>query len=94
MSLLSNKFKVRYVFDSIYCSTIDLLQSHINNMYLLIVLLPLLSFLVASLFGRFIGRIGSTIITTSLIFLTAFLSTVAFYEVALAEANCYINLVL
>jgi NADH-quinone oxidoreductase subunit L len=63
-------------------------------MYLLIVLLPLLSFLVSSLFGRYIGRIGSTIITTSLIFLTAFLSTVAFYEVALAEANCYINLVL
>lgn len=61
-------------------------------MYLLIVLIPLLSFLIASLFGRFIGRSGSTLITTSSIFLTAFLSTIAFYEVAIAETNCYISL--
>ena len=62
-------------------------------MYLLIVLIPLLSFLAASLFGRFIGRTGSTLITTGSIFLTAILSTIAFYEVAIAETNCYIRLV-
>ena len=61
-------------------------------MYLLIVLIPLLSFLTSSLFGRFIGRTGSTLITTSLIFITAILSTIAFYEVAIAETNCYIRL--
>lgn len=62
-------------------------------MYLLIVLIPLLSFLASSLFGRFIGRTGSAIITTGSIFITAFLSTIAFYEVAIAETNCYINLI-
>lgn len=61
-------------------------------MYLLIVFLPFLSFLVAAFFGRFIGRNGSTIITTGSIFLTAMLSTIAFYEVAIAESNCYIQL--
>jgi NADH-quinone oxidoreductase subunit L len=62
-------------------------------MYLLILLIPLLSFFSASLFGRFIGRHGSTLITTCSLFLTAFLSTLAFYEVAIAEANCFIRLV-
>lgn len=61
-------------------------------MYLLILLLPFLSFLSAALFGRYIGRKGSTFITTSALFTTAFLSTIAFYEVAIAETNCYIRL--
>ena len=61
-------------------------------MYLLIILIPLLSFLSASLFGRFIGRTGSTLITTCSLFITAILSTIAFYEVAIAESNCYIRL--
>jgi len=61
-------------------------------MYLLILFLPLLSFLVAAFFGRYIGRNGSTIITTTCIFITAILSTVAFYEVAIAETNCYIQI--
>ena len=60
-------------------------------MYLLIIALPLISFLVSALFGREIGRKGSAILATSCIFLTAFLSTVAFYEVAIAESNCYIE---
>jgi NADH-quinone oxidoreductase subunit L len=61
-------------------------------MYLLIIFLPLLSFLIASLFGRYIGRTGSALITTGSIFFTAILSTIAFYEVAIAETNCYIRL--
>jgi NADH-quinone oxidoreductase subunit L len=61
-------------------------------MYLLLIFLPLLSFLTASLFGRYLGRKGSAFITTACIFLTATLSTIAFYEVAIAEANCYIKL--
>ena len=61
-------------------------------MYLLILFLPLISFIVAAFFGTFIGRKGSTIITTTCIFLTAILSTFAFYEVAIAETNCYIQI--
>nr|BBH42941.1 NADH dehydrogenase subunit 5 [Marophrys sp. SRT127] len=60
-------------------------------MYLLIPFLPLLAFFVAATFGRYIGRKGSTIITTTCIFLTAVLSTIAFYEVALTETNCYVQ---
>ena len=61
-------------------------------MYLLIIFLPFLSFFIAAFFGRYIGRTGSTILTTGSIFLTAFLSTLAFYEVAIAEANCYVQI--
>ena len=61
-------------------------------MYLLILFLPLLSFIVAACFGRYIGRKGAAIITVSCIFLTAIISTIAFYEVAIAEANCYIQI--
>ena len=61
-------------------------------MYLLILFLPLLSFFVAACFGRYIGRTGSTIITTSCIFFAAILSTIAFFEVALMGSNCYIQI--
>ena len=62
-------------------------------MYLLIVLLPLISAIVAGFFGRYIGKKGAQIITTSLIFLTAILSMIAFYEVALNANPCYITLI-
>jgi NADH:ubiquinone oxidoreductase subunit 5 (subunit L)/multisubunit Na+/H+ antiporter MnhA subunit len=58
-------------------------------MYLLILFLPLLSFSVAACSGRYIGRNGSVSITTSCIFLTAIISTVAFHEVGIADTNCY-----
>jgi len=61
-------------------------------MYLLLIFLPFLSFLTASLFGRYLGRKGTCFITTACIFLTAFLSSIAFYEVAIGESNCYIEL--
>ncbi len=60
-------------------------------MYLLILFLPLLSFLVVACFGRYIGRNGSVFITTSCIFLIAIISTVAFYEVGIANTNCYMQ---
>jgi NADH-quinone oxidoreductase subunit L len=62
-------------------------------MYLLILFIPLLSFLVAALFGRFLGTRGSAYVTTLSIFITALLSTVAFYEVALVGSNCFIRTV-
>jgi len=65
--------------------------SYSMPMYLSIPFLPLLSFLVAACFGRYIGRNGSVFITTSSIFLTAIISTVAFYEVGIADTNCYVR---
>ena len=61
-------------------------------MYLLIVLLPLLASLIAGGFGRFLGFKGAAIITTSCILISAFLSCIVFYEVALSGSCCYIKL--
>ena len=61
-------------------------------MYLLIVFLPLLGFLSASLFGRVIGSKGSATITTVLLFFTLFLSFSAFFEVGLNQSNVYIEI--
>jgi NADH-ubiquinone oxidoreductase chain 5 len=60
-------------------------------MYLLIVLLPLFSFLGAALFGRHIGDKGAGYYTTACIFTTFFLSVFAFYEVGLSGSPCYIT---
>jgi NADH-quinone oxidoreductase subunit L len=63
-----------------------------ENTYLLILFLPLLSSIVASVFGRYLGRKGSIFITVGSIFLTAGISTLTFYEVTLAESACYIQI--
>ena len=60
-------------------------------MYLLIVFLPLLSAFISGMFGRLITEKGSTILTTSSIFVTFLLSCFAFYEVALCNSPCYIE---
>ena len=61
-------------------------------MYLLIVFLPLISALVAGMFGRFVGREGAKYITTSAIFITFLMSCTAFYEVALLGRPAYLDL--
>ncbi len=50
-------------------------------MYHAIVFLPLVGFLIAGLFGRFVGARLSEVITTSLLFISAALSWVAFFKV-------------
>ncbi|BBF92238.1 NADH-quinone oxidoreductase subunit L [Blastochloris tepida] len=50
-------------------------------MYHAIVFLPLLGCLIAGLFGRFIGARNSEVITTALVFVSAALSWVAFFNV-------------
>ena len=60
-------------------------------MYLVLVFLPLFSFLGASLFGRHIGDKGAGYLTTSCIFTTFFLSLFAFYEVGLSGSPCYVT---
>ncbi|WP_372426802.1 NADH-quinone oxidoreductase subunit L [Salinarimonas chemoclinalis] len=54
-------------------------------MYQAIVFLPLLGFLVAGIFGRFIGARPSEIVTTALLVVSAALSWVAFFDVAMGE---------
>lgn len=63
-----------------------------ENMYLLILFFPLISFIVAATFGRYLGQKGSTFITTSCIFITAILSTIGFIEVTIGETNCYLQM--
>ena len=50
-------------------------------MYHAIVFLPLVGFLIAGLFGRVLGARPSEIITTALLFVSAALSWVAFFQV-------------
>jgi NADH:ubiquinone oxidoreductase subunit 5 (subunit L)/multisubunit Na+/H+ antiporter MnhA subunit len=55
-------------------------------MYLLIVILPLLSAILAGFFGRYIGEKGSVILTTTLIMITGLISIMAFFSVGV-EGN-------
>nr|YP_009493653.1 NADH dehydrogenase subunit 5 [Codonopsis lanceolata]AWN57598.1 NADH dehydrogenase subunit 5 [Codonopsis lanceolata] len=61
-------------------------------MYLLIVVLPLLGSSVAAFFGRFLGREGCAIITTTCLSFSSILSLIAFYEVAPGASACYLKM--
>src|SRR5262245_51440129 len=56
-------------------------------MYQAIVFLPLVGFLIAGLFGRFIGARASEVITTSLLFVCAALSWYAFVQVGFGHGS-------
>ncbi|WP_048647606.1 NADH-quinone oxidoreductase subunit L [Nitratireductor soli] len=58
-------------------------------MYHAIVFLPLVGFLIAGLFGRSIGAKGSELITSGLLVISALLSWVAFFSVALGEGEAF-----
>jgi len=60
-------------------------------MYLLIILLPLLGTIFSGIFGFKIGALEAMRITNYCMFFTFLLSCIAFYEVALAGAPCYIE---
>lgn len=60
-------------------------------MYLLILLIPLLNFLFACLFGKFVGR-GINIIFLFNLAICVFISFFLFYEVGLNSVVCYIDL--
>jgi NADH-quinone oxidoreductase subunit L len=55
-------------------------------MYVAIVFLPLAGFLIAGVFGRWIGTRASELVTTGLLFLSAVLSWISFFDVALGTA--------
>lgn len=61
-------------------------------MYLLLVFLSLIGSCLAGLFGRYLGSWGSSILTTSCLFLSFLLSICAFYEVALVGCFVYVKL--
>lgn len=61
-------------------------------MYLTLVFLPLIGSAISGFFGRFLGKQGAAIITTSSVGISAFLSFIVFYEVALCGSPCYITL--
>lgn len=62
-------------------------------MYLTLLLLPLFGSIVSGFIGRKIGVTGTHIITCSCLVISAFLATVAFYEVGLCGSPVSINLI-
>nr|BBD14148.1 NADH dehydrogenase subunit 5 [Ophirina amphinema] len=60
-------------------------------MYLLIVFIPLVTSLVSGLGGRFIGKLGSQVLTSLGVLMSATLSSVAFYEVGICGSPCYVE---
>ena len=61
-------------------------------MYLSLIFMPILSSIVAGLFGRKIGQTGAQIITSSCLVIRAVLGLIAFYEVGLCNSPVQINL--
>ena len=61
-------------------------------MYLLILTLPLLGSLITGFSGRFLGRYGSGVFSTTCVIVSMLLSILAFYEVGLLKSPCYITL--
>ncbi|MGI9498744.1 MAG: NADH-quinone oxidoreductase subunit L [Geminicoccaceae bacterium] len=62
-------------------------------MYQAILFLPLIGALFAGLFGRFAGARGCEVVTISLMFVAAFLSWIAFYQVAIEGNDVRIALI-
>ena len=48
-------------------------------MYLLIIFLPLIGFITASLFGRYLGKQGAILVTTTLVSLSSLFSFIVFF---------------
>ncbi len=61
-------------------------------MYLSIIFLPLIGFFIASCCGRYIGKQGSILITTILVFISSLFSIFIFYEIVLSHSICTIKL--
>nr|AYR06581.1 NADH dehydrogenase subunit 5 [Lithothamnion sp.] len=59
---------------------------------MLILSLPLLGSLVTGFLGRFLGRFGAGILSTTCIFVSMVLSLISLYEVGFLNSSCYINL--
>ena len=60
-------------------------------MYLLLILLPLISFLIINLFGRFLGSFGSSLISVCCLFICMLCSYIALYEIGVCNSLCVIK---
>lgn len=61
-------------------------------MYLSLIILPFLSFILCSFFGRRVGDNGTRIISSFLVLISLFLSLVVFYDVSETENFSYVYL--
>nr|YP_004062233.1 NADH dehydrogenase subunit 5 [Plocamiocolax pulvinata]ADR03249.1 NADH dehydrogenase subunit 5 [Plocamiocolax pulvinata] len=61
-------------------------------MYLIILFLPFMGSLITGFGGRFFGYYGSSIISTSCVFLSLCVSILVFFEIGLVGLSCYITL--
>src|ERR1700743_2607288 len=61
-------------------------------MYLLVIALPLLSFVLLGLGGRYFGKQGSIIIAITCMLITVLCAFTIFYEVALCQSVCNIKI--
>jgi hypothetical protein len=61
-------------------------------MYLLVIFLPLISGISVLIFGKYIGRIGTSYILVINLFITLLIAILLFYEVAISSNICAINL--
>lgn len=62
-------------------------------MYLLILALPLFGSLITGLLGRFLGRYGASIFSTTCVVGSMLISLIAFYEVGFLNMPCYVTLI-
>lgn len=62
-------------------------------MYTLVLFLPLISAITSGCLGRWIGNIGSQLLSTSSVLISAIASWIAFYEVALCGSPCSIHFI-
>ena len=61
-------------------------------MILLIIFLPLIGSLFSGLFSRYIGRIGSSVLTTIIMFLNVILTLILLYKVGFLRSIYFINM--
>ena len=61
-------------------------------MILLILILPLLSFLLTVLFARFLGRNGSVLLTTIIMFVNIILTVLLFYQISFVQKLVFIKM--
>jgi NADH-quinone oxidoreductase subunit L len=60
-------------------------------MFILLVFLPFFAFLMVAFFGRFLGHVGSIIITTGAVFWSMLLSWFFFYYIAILQYDFSYN---
>ena len=61
-------------------------------MYILVILLPLLSFMLLGLGGRYFGKNGSILIAISCMLITVYCAFIIFYEIALCQSVCNLKI--